>query len=256
MQHSSLTKNKKLLMKLSVPKSKDHLSIKNSDHVIEVGCGDHPHKRANIVVDKFPDDNTHRKGDLKKWKHQQFIEADGQDLPFETKAFDYAICTQVLEHVADPILFLKEQSRIAKRGYMETPSITGEYLVPKASHQWVLLDIDDKIVMYDKELIGFKSPMDLGDIFLEYLPKFSIGYKILQRTYPQLMTMNYEWKDEIDVLVNPDNEYYRSYFTQPWTKETCEKLWGKRQLPGEAKHSIIAMIEIIKSVFQSKIIRR
>ena len=242
-------------MKISAPKSKNHLSIKSSEHVIEIGCGDHPHKRANIVVDKFPEDNTHRKGDLKILKHQTFVEADGQNLPFENNLFDYSICTHVLEHVTDPIAFLKEQCRVAKRGYIETPSVTGEFLVPKASHKWVLLDIDDKIIMYDKELIGFKSPLDLGDIFLEYLPEFSIGYKILQRSYPQLMTMNYEWKGHIEVLVNPENEYYRNFFTKPWTKETCEKLWGKRQLKSEAKQSIIAMIEIMRSVFKSKVIR-
>lgn len=242
-------------MKTSTPKSKDHLNIKSSDKVIEVGCGDHPHRRANVAVDKFPEDNTHRKGNLKTWKHQQFLEADGQCLPFEDKTFDYAICTHVLEHVDDPIAFVKEQSRIAKRGYMETPSITGEYLAPKASHKWVLLDIDDKIIMFDKEIIGFQSPLDLGDIFLDVLPTASIGYKILQRTYPLIMTMNYEWKDNIEVIVNPDNAYYRSFFTKPWTRDTCEKLWGKRALPSEAKQSIIAMMEIMKSVFKSKVLR-
>ena len=242
-------------MKLSTPRSKHNLSIKSSEHVIEIGCGDHPHKRANIVVDKFPDDNTHRKGDLKILKHQTFIEADGQNLPFKNNEFDYAICTHVLEHVSDPTAFLKEQCRVAKRGYIETPSVTGEFLVPKASHKWLLLDIDDKIIMYDKELIGFKSPLDLGDIFLEYLPKFSIGYKILQHSHPQLMTMNYEWKENIDVLVNPENEYFRNFFTKPWTKETCERLWGKRQLRLEAKQTIIAMIEIMQNVFKSKVIR-
>ena len=188
-------------MKLSTPRSKNHLYIKSSEHVVEIGCGDHPHKRANIVVDKFPTDNTHRKGDLKILKYQTFFEADGQNLPFKNLEFDYSICSHVLEHVSDPILFLKEQCRVAKRGYIETPSVTGEFLIPKASHKWVLLDIDDKIIMYDKELIGFKSPLNLGDIFLEYLPKLSIGYKILQYTYPQLITMNYEWKENIDVLV-------------------------------------------------------
>lgn len=90
--------------------------------------------------------------------NQQFFQADGEDLPFKNKEFDYAICCHVLEHVPHPEKFVSEQTRVAGRGYIETPSLLGCYLAPKKSHQWVLLDIDDKIVMYDKKLIGFDPP--------------------------------------------------------------------------------------------------
>ena len=33
---------------------------------------------------------------------------------------------------------------MSKRGYIETPSLLGEFLFPKQSHKWVILDIDDK----------------------------------------------------------------------------------------------------------------
>jgi ubiquinone/menaquinone biosynthesis C-methylase UbiE len=111
-----------------------------------------PHPRANVVVDKFVDSNYHRSGDIKVLTHQQFLSADGEELPFEDKSFNYVICAQVLEHVEDPIRFVKEQVRVASGGYMETPSIIGEFLIPKESHRWILQEIDNKIVMYDKEV--------------------------------------------------------------------------------------------------------
>ena len=32
--------------------------------VLDIGGGDHPHPRANVVVEKNPEDNTHRKWDI------------------------------------------------------------------------------------------------------------------------------------------------------------------------------------------------
>lgn len=107
---------------------------------------------------------------------------------------------------------------------------------PKKSHKWVLLDIDDKIVMYDKSLIDFNPPLDLGYMFLRYLPNHSMGFKIMQRTHHEIMTMNFEWEEKIDVLVNPEDDYYMKYFKEPWGKEFCDKFITHRSLSGEARH--------------------
>jgi len=243
-------------MKISTPKSRFDLSINKNDYVLEVGGGHNPHKRSNVVVDKFTDDNTHRAADLKVLKNQKFLQADGESLPFKDKEFNYVICCHVLEHVENPQKFLSEQTRVASRGYIETPSLLGCYLSPKKSHKWVLLDIDGKIVMYDKKLIGFDPPLDLSYLFLRYLPSHAVGFKILQRTHPEIMTMNYEWKDDIEVLVNPDNDYYLKYFKEPWGKEFCDKFITHRPLATETKSSMIAMLDIVRSVFKSKVLKK
>lgn len=242
-------------MKTSNPVSRFHLSAKRKDKVIEVGCGHDPHKRANVVVDKFVDINTHRSGDLKILKHQKFVQADGQDLPFKDKEFDYAICTHVLEHVDDPIAFIKEQTRVAKRGYLEVPSFIGEYLVPKASHKWVILEIENKIVLMDKEIIGFKSSHDFGDLFLDFMPRKSIAYKLLQRTYGNLLTVRYEWEGDIEVIVNPTEEKYAKYFTKNWDLEMMRNLFPKRSMAGELRASLWAFGDVMRSVFQSKVLK-
>ena len=123
-------------MKLRNPVGREDLHLKKHFRVLEVGGGHNPHPRSNVVVDKYVDSNYHRSGDLAVYKNQQFICADGEDLPFGDKSFDYAICCQVIEHVDNPVRFMAEQTRVARAGYLETPSLIGEYLMPKENH-WI-----------------------------------------------------------------------------------------------------------------------
>jgi SAM-dependent methyltransferase len=242
-------------MKLRTPKTMDDLHIKKRYNVLEVGGGNHPDKRAHVVVDKYVDDNTHRSGNLKVLKNQKFVHADGENLPFKDKEFDYVICRHVLEHVDDPIRFVKEQARVAKMGYMETPSLLGEYIAPKESHKWVIQDIDNKLVLYDKELLKFNPWMDFGEVFLYYLPKNSIGFKILERTHAGILTVNYEWANDLEILVNPEDEYYLNHFIKPWDERICDKLLIKRSYSREIMATLSAVFDIMRSVTRSKILR-
>jgi hypothetical protein len=243
-------------MKINNPRSRFQISIKNSDRVLEVGGGNNPHPRSNVVVDKYVDDNTHRADNLKVLKTQQFIQADGESLPFKDREFDYVICCHVLEHVPHPDLFIKEQTRVAPRGYLETPSLLGEYLAPKESHRWLIMDIDDKIILYEKERLGFKVSNDFGQLFLKYLPSNSLGFKLLLRTHPQIMTMNYQWKDNIDYLINPEDEHYLRFFTRPWEKDTANYLLKQRSMSGELKEAFTGTLAIMKDVFRHKVLKK
>jgi ubiquinone/menaquinone biosynthesis C-methylase UbiE len=242
-------------MKMKTPISRHHLSIENSASVLEVGGGHNPHKRSNVVVDKFIDVNYHRSGDIKVHKHQKFLAADGENLPFVENEFDYVICNQVLEHVENPEKFLTEQMRVARAGYIEVPSLVGEYLFPKESHKWLILEIENKLVLMDKELVGFKPSHDLGDVFLHYLPTKSLGYKIMQYTHGNIETIRYEWSDEIEFLVNPKEEKYRRYFTQTWDVETASKFFPKRTLASELWEASKAFAFVLLNVFKSRVLK-
>jgi len=137
-------------MKTRTPYNRDDLKIGRRDKVVEIGPGHNPSFRSNVIVEKFVDTNYHRCGDVKIYPHQKFINADGENLPFKDNEFDYVICNQVLEHTENPEKFVAEQSRVAKRGYLETPSMIGEFLFPKESHKWIILDIDKKLVLFEK----------------------------------------------------------------------------------------------------------
>lgn len=213
---------KNVEMKKSTPKSRFDLKIPKQYRVLEVGGGHNPHPRSNFVVDKFVDSNYHRQSDIKVLGHQEFIQADGASLPFPEKSFDYVICNQVLEHVDHPDTFLAEQMRVARAGYLETPSLIGEYLFPKESHRWLILELDNKLVLMDKEKYWSQKQLDLGYLFLTYLQKTSLAYRILSETRPDLHTVRYEWEGTIDFEVNSVNPDYIRYFEAYWDQQMVE----------------------------------
>ena len=85
-----------------------------------------------------------------------------------------------------------------------------------------------------------------GNVFLNYLPYQSLTYKLLQIVEPQLTANRYEWKDSIDFIVNPQEEYYRAFFTQPWDMEMTRKIFPPRGLFSELQKSVIGMWFILR----------
>lgn len=239
-------------MKTRNPYNRDDLQIKKNDKVAEVGSGHNPSYRANVIVEKFINNNYHRGGDVKIYPHQHFVNADGERLPFKDKEFDYVICNQVLEHVEHPETFIREQSRIAKRGYIETPSLIGEQLFPKKSHKWVILDIDGKLVMYEKKRMEENYANDYGRLFLNYLPYQSIVFRLLGLTEGALMTNRYEWEGEIEIIVNPTDEKYLRFFTQPWDDEMIRILFPPRSLGSEVGKLFKALYFYFKNEIRKK----
>jgi len=242
-------------MKIGNPNSRMKLKIKRGDQVLDVGSGHNPHPFATVITDKFISDNYHRSNNIKVLKKQRFVEADGEKLPFEDKEFDYVICCHVVEHVENPAKFLDELGRVGKMGYLECPSLLGEFLIPKASHKWVVLEINNKLVVVDKTRLGMVTSLDFGELFQEFLPKNSIGYKILQRTHNQLFTVNLEWKDSIDYIIEPSDVKLMQYFNEAWNEKVCAEMMPKRSVSQELLASSSAVYNIFKSVMKSKFLK-
>jgi len=220
--------------------------------VLEVGGGHNPHPRSNVVVDKYTDTNYHRSGDIKVLKNQTFMQADGENLPFKDKEFDYVICCQVLEHVENPEKFLAEQFRVAKRGFMETPSLLGEYFFPRESHKWIIHEMNDITYLVDKKKINFSFGYDLGELIQDYLPKHSIGFKILEKTHPNLITNRVEWEGDFKYVVDPTDPEILKYFTGKWKQEWADAFFPQKTKWQEFKDSSRAFYEISRSVIRSK----
>jgi SAM-dependent methyltransferase len=239
-------------MKMNNPKSRFKLNIGKKERVLEVGGGHNPHPRSNVVVDKYIDSNYHRQSDIHVLKHQEFLQADGENLPFVDNEFDYVICNQVLEHVENPEAFLKEQMRVSKRGYIETPSVIGEYLFPKEAHKWLILELDGKIIMVEKSKVWAPTGPDFGFIFLTWLQKTSLAYKLLTATRPDIITMRYEWSDTIEFVINPEKEEYLKYFTLYWDEQMATQFFPEKSKSSELKDVLLTLIEILTENFKRK----
>ena len=57
-------------MRISTPKSRQDLHIKKRYRVLEIGPGNNPSFRADVLADKFLGDDSHRSGGLRIYPHQ------------------------------------------------------------------------------------------------------------------------------------------------------------------------------------------
>ena len=71
------------------------------------------------------------------------FDADAAAMPFADRAFDYSVCSHVLEHVVDPGAVIDELVRVSKAGYIEVPEASSAKILDFPSHLWwVRLDGD------------------------------------------------------------------------------------------------------------------
>jgi len=107
--------------------------------VLDVGSGHNPNPRSDVLADRFVWDDAERSGQkIRLPDDNKFVQADGAALPFADHSFDFVICSHVLEHVPSDSLdaFCRELNRVAKAGYIETPSKWAEILRHAPNHRW------------------------------------------------------------------------------------------------------------------------
>jgi hypothetical protein len=105
-------------------------SLPAEARVVDVGGGASPFRRADHVIDGVAYGDRGRldsapSRDGERFSVRTWVQLDlcGRDpWPFPDKFFDFAVCSHVLEDVRDPIWVCSELSRIARAGYIETPS--------------------------------------------------------------------------------------------------------------------------------------
>src|SRR5438105_3246915 len=86
------------------------LEIRKRDRVLEIGGGDAPFMRADVVTDAFLENSEHRCG-RPIAQTVQYVEARAEELPFADKEFDFAYSRMVFEHVEDPAKACAEMQR-------------------------------------------------------------------------------------------------------------------------------------------------
>jgi SAM-dependent methyltransferase len=122
----------------SFRKRRIDIAVDSSALVLDVGSGDKPHWRADVLLDRYIDAafEVQRSGGRSARVDRPLFDADAADMPFADQAFDYVICSHMLEHVPDPAAVIAELVRVAKAGYIEVPEARSAKIVDFPSHLW------------------------------------------------------------------------------------------------------------------------
>ncbi len=114
-------------------------NYKESDLVIDIGCGGAPSPIASVLTDFFPDESIHRARPVVE--DRPLIVCSVDRMPVRNKFFDLSICSHVLEHVPDPASAAREIGRVSIRGYLETPAYGKDVLVGTGhQHIWQVVN--------------------------------------------------------------------------------------------------------------------
>ena len=164
--------------------------VADDELVLEIGSGDRPNPRSDVLLDRFIEDNTERGGDLRI--DRPLVVADAHHLPFKDRSFDYVVCYHILEHMDDPARFIREISRVGKRGYIQSPSEIAEKLFHWPFHRWYVNLVDGRLILHPLE-----EDDRFGDLF-DYLFAYNPRFARFARSMPGLFYVDYEWSGAID----------------------------------------------------------
>jgi len=130
--------------------------------VLDVGSGDKPHWRADVLLDWLPgkESSAQRSGRDAARITRPLFHGDAARMPFADQVFDFVICSHLLEHVVDPAGVLEEVMRVARAGYIEVPEAASAKIVDFPTHLWWVRSIDGVLDFEPKRARAFDPEID------------------------------------------------------------------------------------------------
>ena len=118
--------------------------MKSKYEVLDIGSGHNPYEKADVLCERYLDD-VERTGHV-KIDARPFVIATLEFLPFKDESFDLVTCSQVLEHVDNPLRALEEIKRVGKSAYVVTPSWVAEnYMYRRRYHKSIVMSSFGKV---------------------------------------------------------------------------------------------------------------
>jgi len=162
--------------------------------VLDVGGGQSPHPRADVVVDKYVVDDFERAGSLDLSK--PLVVADGHRLPFADRTFTYAIAMHVVEHATDPIQFTAELARVSAGGFVQVPTLESELTFGWPYHPWTI-GRDGKALVFTRK---GQRRAPIGPFFHESFSQ-SMLFRLWWSAYRSQWHHSLEWRGKLNVRV-------------------------------------------------------
>lgn len=176
------------------------IPVDSSAIVLDVGSGDKPHWRADVLLDRYldPANGAQRSGRAAARISRPMFDADAADMPFADNAFDYAICSHVLEHVTDPDAVVSELTRVAKAGYIELPEASGAKILDFPSHLWWCRLDGSTLVFTAKQTRAFDP--EIADFIARSGVERRLG-KLLDKDFDHRV-ISLDWAGAVDVRID------------------------------------------------------
>ena len=164
------------------------MRIGKNNLVLEVGSGDMPYPRSDILCDRYLENTPQRLLNSKLIVDRPMVIADGERLPFKTKVFDYVIASHVLEHVEHPQQFLAELQRVSKKGYLAFPSPLQERFYDNKTHKWFCVIAGKKLTLIRKTKKSLpKRPTEVEEKI----------FGLVMRYFSDQCQLSFEWLNKI-----------------------------------------------------------
>lgn len=223
-----------------------------TDLVLDVGSGQNPNMRANVLCDRFLSDHSERACGGKPISDRPLVVADAERLPFRDGAFDFVVCSHLMEHVRHPGKLAAELQRVASRGYIETPSRIHERLYGNPFHKWFVARENGSLQLAPKPSATFSD--ELSSWFRAQLETHDAFEDMVTRRLDALdFLVRYHWRGSIDIRVDgglPSGEEF-VFANDVDGKETGE-LDCRPKTPGQRLRSLLGRLMRYRSERQAQ----
>ncbi len=167
--------------------------------VLDVGSGNSPFPRADVLAEKFLLDDSNRIWGRKPILAAPTVACDAERLPFRDGTFDFVVASHLLEHVDRPDRVMEELSRVGKAGYIECPDASYDKLDSPPYHRWFVQMRDGKLVFTQKDRAVFDP--GIKDLTHKTLYKDGGFWSTFWRHLHSFFVM-YWWEGSIDFEVH------------------------------------------------------
>ncbi|MEJ2671403.1 MAG: methyltransferase domain-containing protein [Deltaproteobacteria bacterium] len=178
-----------------------HCPVGQEALVLEVGSGENPYPRANVLLDAYEETRQRHWAPLKV--DRPLVVGFIENLPFKTGSFDFLIASHVLEHSLYPAKALNEFQRVAQAGYIEVPDAFFERLNPYKDHRCEITLRQG--VLWIRKKPFWVLDQDLVELYEDRV-KASFT-KDFMRHDPFIFHVRYYWNDKVRFqIINPETD--------------------------------------------------